>query len=463
VSTGTAIMRQLFGTDGIRGVAGKYPLDQQTVLAIGGALGQRLVARERSPRVVLGQDTRGSGAWISSALAAGLESANVAVVSAGVITTPGIAYLTRTHRFSAGVVISASHNPWQDNGIKVFGADGYKLSDELEHQIENDIFAHLEQLAEAASHNVVSNSEVLPGDAALQEEYARWLADLVADVELGRFRVLADCANGAATNIAPLVFEDCGIKADYLHVEPTGRNINAGCGALYPEHVAQAIAAADGKYDLGITFDGDADRALFADASGRVVNGDAVLLLGARDMKAHGTLAGDTVVATTMSNMGLEAALRRDGIAMLRAPVGDKYVLEQMLKTGATLGGEQSGHILFRDGDATTGDGILTALRVLSVMVRSGQSLAELVADLKVYPQEIKNIHVREKKPFEQLPSVMKAICEAEQDLKDKGRVVVRYSGTEKLARVMIEAESEQAMRRHTDAIAKAVQQAIGV
>ena len=456
-------MRQLFGTDGIRGVAGEYPLDKRTVLAIGCALGQRLAARQHPARVVLGQDTRESGAWISSALAAGLESANVEVVSAGVITTPGVAYLTRTHQFSAGIVISASHNPWQDNGIKIFGADGYKLSDELEHQIENDIFTHLEQLAETASHNVVAASEILPGQATLREEYAGWLAESVRGMNLSRFRVLADCANGAATTIAPLVFRHCGIQADYLHIEPNGRNINAGCGALYPQHVAQAVSAAADKYDVGVTFDGDADRALLADAAGQVINGDAVLLLAARDMRAHGRLANDTVVATTMSNMGLEAALRRDGISMLRAPVGDKYVLEEMLRTGATLGGEQSGHILFRDGDATTGDGILTALRVLGVMARSGKTLAELVGDLKVYPQEIKNVHVREKKPFEQIPSVMQAIRDAERELSGNGRVVVRYSGTEKLARVMIEAESEQAMRRHTDAIAYAVQQAIGV
>ena len=456
-------MRQLFGTDGIRGVAGEYPLDQRTVLAIGCALGQRLGARERAARVVLGQDTRESGAWISSALAAGLESANVAVVSAGVITTPGIAYLTRAHQFSAGIVISASHNPWQDNGIKIFGADGYKLSDELEHAIEAEIFAHLEQLAEAASHNVVPRSEMLPGDAQLREQYARWLAASAQGTALSGLCVLADCANGAATTIAPLVFRHCGLQADYLHISPNGTNINAGCGALYPQHVAEALAASGGKYDVGVTFDGDADRALFADASGRVVNGDAVLLLAAREMKVRSALANDTVVATTMSNMGLEAALRRDGIRMLRAPVGDKYVLEEMLKTGATLGGEQSGHILFRDGDATTGDGILTALRVLGVMARSGKSLADLVADLKVYPQEIKNVLVREKKPFEQIPAVMEAIRKAEQELSGNGRVVVRYSGTEKLARVMIEAESEQAMRRHTDAIANAVQQALGV
>ena len=456
-------MRQLFGTDGIRGIAGEYPLDQRTVLAIGRALGQRLSARAAAARVVIGQDTRESSAWISSGLAAGLESASVDLVSAGVITTPGIAYLTRANKFSAGIVISASHNPWQDNGIKIFGADGYKLSDRLEHEIEREIFAHIEQLAEGASHIVVSTSEMLPGDATLREQYARWLADFASGASFGQLRVLVDCANGAASSMAPLVFRHCGIAADFIGIEPNGRNINAGCGALHPEYVAKAVAAASGKYDAGITFDGDADRALFADAAGRVVNGDGVLVLAARDMKARGRLANDTVVATTMSNMGLEAALKRSGITMLRAPVGDKYVLEEMLKTGATLGGEQSGHILFRDLDTTTGDGILTALRVLEVMTRKGKSLAELVEDLKTFPQEIKNVHVREKRPFEQMPAVMEAIRTAERDLDGNGRVVVRYSGTEKLARVMIEAESEQVMRRHTDAIAGAIQQAIGV
>ena len=458
-----AKMRQLFGTDGIRGVAGEYPLDQKTVVAIGRALGQRLAARDKKARVLIGQDTRESSAWISTALAAGIESSAIHVVSAGVITTPGVAYLTRIDDFSAGIVISASHNPWQDNGIKIFGADGYKLSDALEHAIEADIFAHVEQLAEGASHNAVATSEMLPGDTGLRDQYAHWLAGFVADVDFSRLSVLVDCANGAASNIAPQVFRNSRISADFLHIEPNGRNINAGCGALHPEHVAQAVAASNGKYTLGVTFDGDADRALFADASGRVVNGDAVLLLAARDMKAHQRLRGETVVATTMSNMGLEAALKRSGIGMLRAPVGDKYVLEQMLKTGATLGGEQSGHILFRDVDTTTGDGILTALRVLEIMARTGMPLAELVADMKVFPQEIRNVHVREKRPLEELPDVMASIRAAERDLDGSGRVVVRYSGTEKLARVMIEAESEAAMRRHTDAIAGAIQQAIGL
>ncbi len=456
-------MRQLFGTDGIRGVAGEYPLDRQTVYAMGRALGQRLAERDSSARVVIGQDTRESSALIDAVLAAGLESARVQVVSAGVITTPGVAYLTRKNRFSAGIVISASHNPWQDNGIKVFGADGYKLSDQLEHEIEADIFAYLEQLSAGAGDAVVSASDMLPGEQELRDQYVEWLADLVCATDFSRLRVLVDCANGAASSLAPVVFRGVGLSADFVHIEPNGRNINAGCGALHPDNVAMAIAVAKDKYDLGITFDGDADRAMFSDASGRVVNGDGVLLLTARDMKTHVRLHNDTVVATTMSNMGLEAALKRSGIRMLRAPVGDKYVLEEMLKTGATLGGEQSGHILFRDMDTTTGDGILTALRVLEVIARTGQPLSELVADMKVFPQEIKNIPVREKLPLDQVPEVMVAIRAAERDLDGNGRVVVRYSGTEKLARVMIEAETEEVMRRHTDAIAGAIQQTIGI
>jgi len=456
-------MRQLFGTDGIRGVAGEYPLDRRTVYAIGRALGQRLAAREARARAVIGQDTRESSAWISSILAAGLEASHVHVVSAGVITTPGVAYLTRANQFAAGIVISASHNPWQDNGIKVFGADGYKLSDQLEHEIEADIFAHVEQLTEGASDAATSASAMLPADQKLHEQYADWLTVLVGNPGFDRLHVLVDCANGAASSIAPLVFQDCGISADFINITPDGRNINAGCGALYPENVAQVVAAANGKYDLGITFDGDADRALFSDAAGRVVNGDGVLLLVARDMQIHVRLHNDTVVATTMSNMGLEAALKRSGIRMLRAPVGDKYVLEEMLKTGATLGGEQSGHIIFRDMDVTTGDGLLTALRMLDVIVRTGKPLTELVADMKVFPQEIKNVKVREKLPLEQLPAVVEAMRAAERELDGNGRIVVRYSGTEKLARVMIEAESEVTMRRHTDAIANAIQQTIGI
>jgi len=462
-SSPTKFKRELFGTDGIRGVAGEYPLDRATVYAIGRALGQRLAEHGKDARVVIGQDTRESSAWISQILATGLEASRVKVVSAGVLTTPGVAYLTRQNEFSAGIVISASHNPWPDNGIKVFGADGYKLSDELEHAIEADIFSHLEQLAAGAAQADHAGYSMLPGEAPLREQYAEWLASLVGPGSFGKLRVLVDCANGAASAIAPMVFRDCDINADFLHVDPNGRNINAACGALHPEHVAAEVARSNGKYDLGITFDGDADRAMFSDASGKVVNGDGVLLMAARDMKAHVLLHNDTVVSTTMSNMGLEAALKRSGIRMLRTQVGDKYVLEEMIKTGATLGGEQSGHILFRDMDTTTGDGILTALRIMEVMARAGKPIADLVAEMKVFPQRIANINVREKIPMDQLPSVMATIRAAENELDGNGRVVVRYSGTEKLARVMVEAESEEAMERHVKTITAALQKETGV
>jgi len=353
-------------------------------------------------------------------------------------------------------VISASHNPWQDNGIKVFSADGYKLPDAVEHQIEAEIFSLLDKsIPETTPRKLTDNSK-------LHANYVNWLASKVTDTHLGRLKVLVDCANGAASAVAADVFRACGAQATFICTSPDGRNINDRCGALYPEAVARAIAAHPGSYDLGITFDGDADRALFSDAAGRVVNGDAVLLLAAREMQQRGALAGSTVVATTMSNMGLEIALRKSGIRMLRAPVGDKYVLEEMQKTGATLGGEQSGHIIFRDTDATTGDGLLTALRVLQIVARSGKPLAELIADLRVFPQVIKNIRVREKKPLMEVPDVARSITAAEKELDGNGRVVVRYSGTEALARVMVEAETEEKMQRLTDSIADAIQRTLG-
>ncbi|HLX76668.1 MAG TPA: hypothetical protein VKR26_18105, partial [Terriglobales bacterium] len=330
--------RQLFGTDGIRGVAGQYPLDEPTVFAIGRALGHRLRSAAQHQRVVIGQDTRESSQWIANTLAAGLLNAGIEVKSAGVITTPGVAFLARTDAFGAGIVISASHNPWIDNGIKVFSADGFKLPDELEHQIEAEIFQLLGN-REQNNAETAALFRSLPGSTELHQHYVRWLAQQVAGTDLSGMRVLVDCANGAASAVAPDVFKACGVQTRFLHQAPNGRNINHDCGALHPQTVAQALAAENGHYDLGITFDGDADRALFSDAAGHVVNGDAVLLLSARDLQARGALVGSLVVATTMSNMGLEIALRRSGIRMLRAPVGDKYVLEEMLKHGSTLGG----------------------------------------------------------------------------------------------------------------------------
>ena len=453
--------RQLFGTDGIRGVAGHYPLDEPTVFAIGRALGHWLRSAAEHKRAVIGQDTRQSSEWIASAVAAGLLAAGVEVKSAGVITTPGVAFLARNDAFGAGIVISASHNPWMDNGIKVFSGDGFKLPDDVEHQIEAEIFQQLGSKASANADTAVLFRS-LPGSTELHQDYVRWLARQVADTSLKSLRVLVDCANGAASAVAPDVFRACGLQAKFLHQAPDGRNINHDCGALHPETVARAIAAEKGRYDLGITFDGDADRALFSDAAGRVVNGDAVLLLAGRDMQTRGALNGSLVVATTMSNMGLELALRRSGISMLRAPVGDKYVLEEMLKHGSTLGGEQSGHVIFRDGDATTGDGLLTALRVLQVMARTGKPLADLVGDLKVFPQVIKNVRVRDKKPLLEIPQVAAAIVAAEKELNGNGRVVVRYSGTEALARVMVEADDQARMQRLADSIVSAIQQTLG-
>ncbi|HTT22979.1 MAG TPA: phosphoglucosamine mutase [Candidatus Sulfotelmatobacter sp.] len=454
--------RQLFGTDGIRGIAGEFPLTRESTYGIGRALGHDLVRATGKAKAVIGQDTRESSQWIADRVSEGLAAVGVDVHSAGVITTPGVAYLARAGGMAAGVVISASHNPWTDNGIKVFSGDGFKLSDARELAIEKEIFALLENVVAADDTALKVPSPSLPGEAELRHAYIQSLASSVAS-DLSRLRVLVDCANGAATAEAPELFRKLGVQATFIHVSPDGRNINEQCGALHPETLGQEVAASAGKFDLGVTFDGDADRALFCDAAGRVVNGDAVLLAAARELRARGKLKNDIVVATTMSNMGLEIALKRSGIRMLRANVGDKYVLEEMLKTGAILGGEQSGHVIFLDGDATTGDGLLTALRLMDIIVRSGKTLAELIGDLKVFPQKIQNVRVREKVPFAQVPAIQGAITSAEKELDGSGRIVVRYSGTEALARVMVEAESEVKMQSVCAAIAGEIKKALGV
>jgi len=450
-------MKKLFGTDGIRAVAGQPPLDDATIYAIGLALATTLKATTPAPRVLLGMDTRESSAPIAAVLTAGLTQAGATVESAGIITTPAIAHLAHTHHFATGVVISASHNPWQDNGIKLFGPDGFKLPDATELAIEAEIFR---QLDAPTNHLPLTTDHSLPVNEADRAEYIRFLLAAVPNLSLDNHRIVIDCANGAASSVAPQLFQHLGGEVIITHASPDGRNINANCGALHPQVVAAKVVKH--KAALGITFDGDADRALFADEHGNVVNGDAVLLLAARDLHARAALANATVVATTMSNMGLEAALSRSGIKMLRAPVGDKYVLEQMLATGATLGGEQSGHIIF-SGRSTTGDGLLTALLVLDILHRSGQSLATLTADLKTFPQVIVNVKVREKKPLADIPPVAAAIAQAESALAGTGRVVIRYSGTEALARVMIEAEDEAQMTHHANAIADAIRTELGV
>jgi phosphoglucosamine mutase len=453
--------RKLFGTDGIRAVAGEFPLDAITIYSTGLALANSLRKSAAEPRVILGRDTRASGPWIAATLAAGLHAAGARVESAGVVPTPAVAFLTRTHGFHAGVVISASHNPWQDNGIKLFGADGFKLADALELAMEEEILHHAAQFGTQSA--VAPDPATLPAvedNPALQADYIQFLMDCVPGLSLAGLRIIADCANGAAAAVAPQLFRRLGGNVTLLNITPDGHNINLNCGALHPAFVAAEVAARGAE--LGLTFDGDADRCMLAGARQNVINGDAILLMVARDLKARGLLTGDLVVATTMSNMGLEAALKRSGIQMLRAPVGDRYVLEEMLQRHAALGGEQSGHILLPH-LATTGDGLLTALVVLDLIARTGKSIDELTADLKVFPQVIVNVKVRERKPLESIPAVAAAIRAAEEELRESGRVVIRYSGTEPLARVMIEAESEEAMRRHADAIADAIRAELGI
>jgi phosphoglucosamine mutase len=453
-------VRKLFGTDGIRAVAGESPLDQNTIFACGLALGHSLRKMAAEPKVILGRDTRESGPWIAATLAAGLRETGVRVESAGVITTPAVAFLARTHGFQAGVVISASHNPWRDNGIKLFGGDGFKLADAVELAMEDEILHHAAEMEiQGATHDTATRT-VVDDNAAFKADYIQFLIDCVPGLSLAGLRIVADCANGASAAVTPELFRRLGGEVVLLNINPDGRNINLNCGALHPEFVAAEVSARGA--DLGLTFDGDADRCMLAGTKNNIINGDAILLMAARDLKERGLLTGDLVVATTMSNMGLEAALKRSGIRMLRAPVGDRYVLEQMLAHNAALGGEQSGHILLPH-LATTGDGLLTALVILDLIARSGKSIDELTAGLKVFPQVIVNVKVREKKPLESIPSVSAAIRAAEAELEDSGRVVIRYSGTEALARVMIEAESEEAMTRHANAIADAIRSELGV
>ena len=451
--------RKLFGTDGIRAVAGESPLDPTTIYAVGLALAHSLKSTAAQPAVLLGRDTRESSPWIAATLAAGLRAAGARVESAGIVPTPAVAFLARTHGFQAGVVISASHNPWRDNGIKLFGPDGFKLADAVELAMEDEILHH-------AARNHAPDPATLAAvedNAALQADYIQFLIDTVPNLKLDGLRLVADCANGAAAAIAPELFRrlntDGSGDITLLNIAPNGRNINDNCGALHPRVVAAEVAARGA--DIGVTFDGDADRCMLAGSRNNVLNGDAILLAAARDLQTRGLLTGDLVVATTMSNMGLEAALKRSGIRMLRAPVGDRYVLEQMLAHNAALGGEQSGHILLPH-LATTGDGLLTALVVLDLVARSGKSIDELTADLTVFPQVIVNIKVREKRPLDSIPAVAAAIHAAEEELRDTGRVVIRYSGTEALARVMIEAESEAAMQHHAETIAAAIRNELG-
>lgn len=445
---------ELFGTDGVRGRAGVFPLDPRTLAKLGRALAR--VLRQHSAnsrlRVVLGQDTRESGDWIARELAGGLRAEGVEVVSAGVITTPGVAYLTRRGGFAAGVVISASHNPYEDNGVKVLAATGMKLAESVELEIEREL-ASLESAIGEPPAPLEPRPELL-------DDYLDFLAGLLPPALRPRANGLVlDCANGAASRVVPRLLERLGVRARVLNAAPNGRNINVGCGSLYPEPMAAETRASGAA--LGVAFDGDADRAIFATREGRIADGDHVLYAAAGFLNARGQLKGGAVVGTLMTNLGLELALERLGIGLKRTPVGDKYVLEEMLRSGANLGGEPSGHIIFSD-ISLAGDGLVTWLEVLRVIAETGREFGELVADLRPCPQIITNVRVREKLPLSSLPAVAEAIAECERDFAGRGRVVVRYSGTEPLARVMVEAEDAAAVERHAAHIAAAIREALG-
>jgi len=448
--------QRLFGTDGIRGTAGLFPLDDTTVSIIGRSLVLNLsIELGRSPNIVIGRDTRESGEQIELALAAGAISGGATVQSAGVITTPGIAYITRATSFDAGIVISASHNPYQDNGIKVFSPSGRKLADELERKIEADV-------GTAPGQNITFHQGGLQKEQeqAYQKSYINYLVgDVGAGLNLAGLKLAVDCANGAASGIAPELFARFGANVEVLSAEPNGRNINEACGSLHQEGLQRAVV--ERGLDLGIAFDGDADRALFVDAGGSLVDGDATLLVLADYIKKRGKLAGDLVVATVMSNIGLEIALRERGIELVRAQVGDRYVLEELLARDAKLGGEQSGHIIFPD-ISLAGDGMITAIELLRAIIDSGRSLGDLAAQMTRFPQVLVNVRVRSKPPLDTLPDVTAAIEQVERELQGRGRLLVRYSGTENLARVMIEGEDQIKVKEQANMISDVIRKAIG-
>jgi phosphoglucosamine mutase len=445
--------KQLFGTDGIRGIPGEYPLDDLTLERAGFALGMHLRAEGASrPRILIGRDTRESGPHIAERIARGLAAADSLPVSAGVLSTPGVAWLVNREGFSAGVVISASHNPYHDNGVKLISSSGMKFPDAVEAALEQSILS-------SNGHRSVPQQTRLSDDTSLHADYLAGLRSaMFSGAQLAGMKIVLDCANGAASNLAPELFRSLGATVISLNDHPDGRNINAGCGSLHPETLQQQVVAMGAA--LGVAFDGDADRALFASGSGKLVDGDGVLLAAGRYLKSSGKLKGNVIVGTTMANLGLERALAASGLNLVRTAVGDRYVLEEMLRIGANLGGEQSGHILFLD-DATTGDGMLTAVKIASLVSISGP-LDSLVADLKIFPQKIVNVRVRSKPALESLPEVVRLLKQAEKVLGNSGRIVLRYSGTEPLARVMVEAEREEDVSRWTDSIASALYSSIG-
>ncbi len=446
--------RKLFGTDGIRGVANRDPMTAEVALRLGQAVAQRFRHPDRPGRIVIGKDTRLSGYMLESAMQAGIVSAGADVMLVGPLPTPGIAFITWSMRADAGVVISASHNPYQDNGIKIFAADGFKLPDEIEAELERSMERIAAGDAAARAEPDAIGKAVRIEDAG--GRYVQFLKQVFPkEHTLDGVKVVVDCSNGAAYEVAPQVFQELGAEVIELNVWPDGRNINYECGALYPEKLAEEVRQSGAA--LGVALDGDADRLILADEKGNIVDGDQVMAILATRMLARGELPQQTVVATVMSNLGLERALASKGGKLLRTAVGDRYVVEAMREKGLSLGGEQSGHIIFLD-HATTGDGMVAALRVLAVMVSEGKPLSELAKVMTRYPQVLLNFPVGKKRPFEEMPAVQKVIASVEKRLGSEGRVVVRYSGTESKARVMIEGTDEAGIKAQANEIAQTLQ-----
>ena len=448
---------RLFGTDGIRGTAGRYPLDRPTVRRLGAALvrsaaGPAGPAARSRMKILVGRDTRESGAWIEAELAHGASGEGAIVTSAGVVPTPAVAYLTRAGSYDAGVVISASHNPFEDNGIKVFSGRGVKFTERVEREVEG-IIADDSWTVKAGEPAHVPHEDLV----GAYLDHLR--AVLHGSPSLAGFRFAIDCANGATTTVAPQLFSSLGLDIDVIGDQPDGRNINLKCGSTHPEHLARAVV--DGGCSMGVAFDGDGDRAIFVDHRGQVVDGDAVLLMCARQLQSERRLKGDAIVATVMSNIGLELALRPLGIDLVRCAVGDKYVMEEMLNRGLSLGGEQSGHIIFSD-YLFTGDGLCTALNVLRTVALTGRTLAGLAADLTAYPQVLMNVRVREKAELKSVPAIADAIARVEARVAGQGRLLVRYSGTEPLLRVMLEGKHQDEIRGWAQEIVDVVKEHLG-
>jgi len=445
---------QLFGTDGVRGTAGRYPLDRVTVRRLGAALVRAIRGRrpDGSPKLLVGRDTRESGGWIEAELAHGAAGEGASVTSAGVVPTPAVAYLTRSEGYDAGVVISASHNPFADNGIKVFSGRGEKFTERVEREVEA-IVADRSWSARAGEPAPVAYADLV---GSYLEHLRAVFSDAAA---LGRFRLAVDCANGATTTVAPRLFTSVGLDTFVIGDRPDGRNINLDCGSTHPDALARTVV--DRGCQMGVAFDGDGDRAIFVDAAGRVVNGDAVLFMCARQLQREGHLKGSAVVATVMSNIGLELALAPLGISLVRCPVGDKYVMEEMLARGLSLGGEQSGHIIFSD-YLFTGDGLCTALNVLRTVALTGRPLGDLAADLVSYPQVLLNVRVRQKVDLQTVPPIADALARVEARVNGQGRLLVRYSGTEPLLRVMLEGKHEDEIRAWAQEIVDVVKRELG-